>query len=80
MLTASALDLVLRVEGMPERTQMLAPGRRRRCERLIRPERHAPFAAVVALLPVNIEGLLGLSGRWQDQRREGSSRKRFRRV
>src|ERR1700722_2766653 len=80
MLTANALDLVLRVEGMPERTQMLTPGRRRRGERLIRPERHAPFTAVVALLPVDIEGLLGLSSRRQDQRLAGFSRKRFRSV
>src|SRR6202044_296084 len=36
---------------------MLTPGRRRRRERLVRPERHAPLAAVVApyLLTVNIE-------------------------
>ena len=78
MLDACALDLVLRVEGMPVRAHMLAPGRRRRREWLIRPERHAPFAAVVALLPVDKEGLLGLSSRRQDQRLAGSSRIRFR--
>src|ERR1700722_12400115 len=80
MLTANALDLVRGFEAMSERTQMLTPGRRRWRERLIRPERDAPIAAAVALLPVDIEGLLGLSGRWQDQRRAGSSRKRFRSV
>ena len=82
MLTANALGLVIRLEAMSERAQMLTPGRRRRCERLIRPERHPPFAALVApyLLPVDIEGLLGLSGGRQDQRLAGFSRKRFRSV
>src|SRR5580704_8012259 len=61
---------------------MLTPGRRRRRERLVRPERHAPLAAVVApyLLTVNIEGFLRLSGRRQDQRLARFSRKRFRSV
>ena len=61
---------------------MLAPGRRRRRKRLVWAERHAPFAAVVAplLLPVDVEGLLGFSGRRQDQRLPGFSRIRFRLV
>src|ERR1700733_7551747 len=61
---------------------MLTPGRRRRRERLVRPERHAPLAAVVApyLLTVNIEGFLRLSGRRQDQRLARFSRKRSRSV
>src|ERR1700722_6460766 len=82
MLSARALDIVSGLESMSERTQMLTPGRRRRRERLIRPERHPPFAAVVApyLLPVDIEGLLWLSGRRQHQRLAGSSRKRSRAV
>ena len=80
MLSADALDFVISLEGMPKCPQMLAPGRRRRCEWLIRPERHTPFAAVVALLPVDEEGLLGLSGRWQDQRRAGSLENAFARC
>src|ERR1700722_16383978 len=82
MLSARALDIVSGLESMSERTQMLTPGRRRRRERLIRPERHPPFAAVVApyLLPGDIEGLLWLSGRRQHQRLAGSSRKRSRSV
>jgi hypothetical protein len=73
MLTANALDLVIRIEGMSERAQMLAPGRRPRCERLIRPERHAPFAAVVApyFLPIDIEGLALKSSRLADNSRQG---------
>jgi hypothetical protein len=41
MLDACALDLVIRLKGMPERAQMLTPGRRRRREWLIRPEQYA---------------------------------------
>jgi hypothetical protein len=55
MLTANALDLVRRFEAMSERTQMPTPGWRRRRERLIRPERHAPLRAVFGDLVVFVE-------------------------
>ena len=38
ILSAGALDFVIRLEGMPKAAQMLAPGRRRWREWLIRPE------------------------------------------
>jgi hypothetical protein len=38
ILSAGALDFAVGLEGMPEAAQMLAPGRRRRREWLIRPE------------------------------------------
>ena len=71
MLTANALDLVRGFEAMSERTQMFTPGRRRRRERLIRPERHAP-----AFLSQNARGGQPIRGRERSSRsiyRQGRS-------
>ena len=71
MLPANVLDFVRSLEAMSERTQMLTPGRRRRRERLIRPERHAP-----AFLSQNARGGQPIRGRERSSRsiyRQGRS-------
>jgi hypothetical protein len=49
-LIADALDVVVRLQGMPKGTQMLTPGRRRWRDRLVRAERHAPLGVFALLL------------------------------
>jgi hypothetical protein len=69
-LDADPLDVVVAVQAVSQAAQVLSPSRRRRRERLVRAERHAPLGVIIldVLLPVDVKRLLRLPGRRQKQR------------